>query len=229
MNRNLKQQSGLTLVSLMIGMLLSMLCILASLTLYKDLIHVAAEAKVDAAHDGQLAAAMLTLQKTILSAGFGIDNANANDIIVRRVAPTSMQPGTIELLWRFVLNGTTQCSGLLETSEVHDSRAYRTLKLRKVTSGCNSVTPLASLNWQDVATFGQWPVIGGLDTYITNNETLLDFSLAQGSCSPFGATVNELHLILTVSAPNSASLNGVTGIPDITYDYCLQNTYPTAT
>ena len=42
---------------MLIGLLISVLCILASLTLYKSLVRVAADTKVDSSYDGQLAAA----------------------------------------------------------------------------------------------------------------------------------------------------------------------------
>lgn len=225
--RTLQQQKGLTIVSLLIGLLISMLCILASLTLYKNLIHVAADTKVDALHDGQLAASLLTAQKEVMTAGFGISDADASDIVKVTVPATELTPGTVSLLWRYDESGTTKCRGLVEENITRNSLNYRTLKIVEPVSGCNEVVDLSVLVWSsEVAILGQWPVIGALATYIDSNDTLIDFEITEQDCSPFGTVDLERHLSVKISAPSSAELNGATSIAENAYEYCLPNTYP---
>ena len=73
MGRILRRQAGTTLIGLMIGLLVSVVGILASLSLYKTLVAVATEAKIDAMHDGQLATTLLAIQLKVQNAGFGLD------------------------------------------------------------------------------------------------------------------------------------------------------------
>lgn len=226
-HNTLRKAHGMTIISLLVGMFLSLLCILASLTLYKNLVVVAADTKIDALHDGALAASMLTAQKEVLSAGFGIDNADADDIVVRSIAATGTTPGTIELLWRYTTNGTFFCRGLMETGETNTSNmTFRVLRIREVTSGCDETTALASMSWTDVDTLAKWRVVGALATYINTNHTLLEFTVANAPCSPFGSTDLENHVVVTVAAPGSAKLNGANGMTDTVYEFCLPNTYP---
>lgn len=221
--QTLQYQKGVTLISLLVGLFISMLCILGSLTLYKNLIQVATESKIDTLHDGQLAAAMLTMQLELQSAGYGIENAGVNDVVKHRVSGGTAN--TIELLWRFN-DGTVQCRGLKEDA-VTDSETglvYRVLNLRQVSSGCNTTTNLTSMTWENHAVLAQWPVVAGLKPYIDTHGTLLDFDVAPVACSPFGAMDQQPHLRAQISAPSSAVLNGVPDAQVTRYDFCLPNT-----
>jgi Tfp pilus assembly protein PilV len=233
MNRLPRFQYGMSLIGLLIGLLISMLCILASLSLYKTLIHVAAESKIDSNHDGQLAAASLVMQMEVQSAGYGIANANTNDIVVNVPAA-----GEKRLLWRYSTdNGATfLCRGLHEYSETANSQTYRVLRVIKVSAGCNGTAALTSFTWNtQLSVLGRWIVVNngvtasGLPQYLTDNSTLFGFTLATASCSPYGVsgTTAVNHLQLTVTAPGAARLAGATGVTLNTYHYCLANTYPT--
>lgn len=216
-----QHQKGVTLISLLVGLFISMLCILGSLTLYRNLIQVATESKIDTLHDGQLSAAMLTMQLELQAAGYGIENAGVNDVVRRK---TDGSTDTIELLWRFN-DDTYQCRGLKEdaVTDAETGLIYRVLTLRQA-SDCSGTMALTSMNWDEQAVLAQWPVVAGLRSYIETNGTLLDFDIAAVSCSPFGAMEAQPHLRVQISAPSSAVLNGVPGAQFNRYDYCLPNT-----
>jgi len=63
------RQLGVSLISLMVGLLLSMIGILAGLTLYKNIVQTTVQTRSDAVQDGQIASALLTLQLELQSAG----------------------------------------------------------------------------------------------------------------------------------------------------------------
>ncbi len=218
----------MSVIGLLVGLLISMLCILASLTLYKNLITVTTGAKVDALHDGQLSAALLMAQKEVMNAGFGIEDADASHVSVNRVAAVpGTSPGSISVTWRYKEGGAFVCKRLLENQQTLNALNYRVLTLAQATSGCTETAVLSSLsNWSTGSVIGQWPLIGGLVTYINTNETLLDIQANNRQCAPFGAVAPELHVSVQFSAPSSAQLNGVSGLPQNVYDYCLSNTYP---
>jgi hypothetical protein len=229
-------QRGLSLIGLLIGLLISVLCILASLTLYKTMIRVAAESTVDSRHDGQIATASLVIQMEVQTAGYGIANADLDDVL--QDAPSV---GQQRLLWRYSPgpnHGTTfECRGLHEHEVVENGETFRVLRVIKGT-GCNGTAALSSFNWStEVSVLGRWRVFDdgvsatGLDDHIATHKTLFKFMVSSiGSpCTPFGAETGtaQNHLKLQVTAPGSANLQGAVGVALNTYDYCLANTYPT--
>jgi type II secretory pathway pseudopilin PulG len=228
----LAKQQGMTLIGLLIGLLISMLCILASLSLYKTLIRVAAESKLDSLHDGQLAAASLVIQMEVQSAGFGIENAGVNDVMMR--APAA---GELQLLWRYrKADGNFECRGLHESALTENGENFRLLRVIRVASGCNDTAALDTFDWStQVSVLGRWRVYDdgaadlGLDKHIADNGTLFNFSISTVACNPYGAIGSEAenHLQLQVTAPSSARLQGAAGVGLNTYDFCLPNTYPT--
>jgi len=219
----------MTLVGLLIGLLISVLCMLGSLTLYKNLIQVATESKLDSNHDGQLASAMLTVQLEVQSAGFGIDNASLNHIVINEP-----ETGKRQLLWRFSTDSgsTYQCRGLHEEEDTNGG-VFRVLKLVKVDSGCDGVTALDSLTWQTanpIAVLGRWRILDGdgLDNYIDTYSNMFGYGLTQEPCNPYGALsdATEDRVVLTVTAPGSAFLQGAADMTANEYKYCLPNIYP---
>jgi hypothetical protein len=241
---HLSRQKGLSLIGLMIGLLISVLCILGSLTLYKNLIQVATESKLDSNHDGQLASAMLVIQLGVQNAGFGIEPDTTTPSIVINNPAT----GKTQLLWRFLKDGTIdeyECRGLHEEEDTTNG-VFRVLKVIKVVDDtCDESTPLESFTWDTdnpVTVLGRWRVLEddaagvGLDDYITTNGTMFNFALSPSPvmCNPYGAnsTADDLHAFLTVSVPGSVFLQGLNAT-DITraskYEYCLTNIHYPAT
>jgi len=232
--RSFSSQRGLSLIGLLIGLLISVLCILASLTLYKTLIRVATESKLDSMHDGQLATASLIIQMEVQSAGYGITNAGANDVLVRE--PVS---GERQFLWRYQHNGTFECRGLHESGVTiaGTGEKFRILHVVKATTGCNGTANLGTLDWSTkVSVLGRWRVFEdsvddvGLDDYIVDNKTLFNFSVTTTACNTtYGAIASTTtnHLQLKVTAPSSVNLQGATGVAENAYEFCLANTYPT--
>ena len=229
--KHLSQQKGLSLIGLMIGLLISVVCILGSLTLYKNLIQVATESKLDSNHDGQLASAMLVIQLGVQNAGFGIEpDATTPSILIN-----NPEAGKTQLLWRFLKDGTIdeyECRGLHEEEDTTNG-VFRVLKVIKVVDGtCNESTPLENFTWETdtpLVVLGRWRVLDdglGLDNYITTNGTMFNFQLATNvKCNPYGANTSAdgLHAFLTISVPGSAHLQGATGMGVTQYEYCLTN------
>lgn len=235
MSSHMKQpssQKGLSLIGLLIGLLISVLCILASLGLYKNLIQVATVTKLDANHDGNIAAALLTMQMEVQSAGYGIDNARNGTHIATHYDSANKKR---YLLWRFsTATGVYQCRGLLEQQRTVSDETFQELVIVTPASGCTATAVLSSLTWSnEVATLGRWRVyddgdaLTGLDKRIADHGTLFGYTLnTQATCSPYGAsTTTDNRTQLVVTAPGSAFLQGVASVPS-TYQFCLANIYP---
>lgn len=216
---NERNQLGTTMISLLIGLLVSVLCILASLSLYRNMVDITADATIDANYDGMIATAMLTAQLEVQNAGFGIDAADATDVVV--------DDADNALLWRSTNDGVVyQCRGLQETERIEGDRRFRALRV--VTSAvCNDLVDLTTLVLDPGPIIAEWFVLPRLANYIAGagNGTLFNFVVQAQECSPFGVLQPERHLTAMISAPTSSMLNGA-GNQMTTYTLCLANTYP---
>ena len=68
-------QRGFSLVSLMVGTVVSMIVVVAMVAVYKVTLHLSVSAAQDARSDGQTASALLIAQMALQNAGFGVADA----------------------------------------------------------------------------------------------------------------------------------------------------------
>ncbi len=104
-----KQQRGQSLISMMVGLVISLITIAAMMTLYKTMVEVSSNASRSALRDGQVSAALLSAQMELQSAGFGVPVADGlnSKLHVREAGK--------ELVWRYKTELTASgyvCSGL---------------------------------------------------------------------------------------------------------------------
>jgi hypothetical protein len=112
-----RREAGEGLVPLMVGMLLTLLAVLAMLTSYRAMVSVSIPATRTALRDGQAASALLAAQIELQQAGFGI-NAGATG------ANVAVDEGGRRIVWRFLerLDSTQpKCAGLLLVTETTDN------------------------------------------------------------------------------------------------------------
>lgn len=203
-------QSGATLIGLMIGMLISIISVLAILTLYKNLVHVSIDATEDASHDGQVATALITAQLELQSAGYGIENADGLHL-------NASDDGS-EIRWRYYEDSQYQCRAIRET--VIDDRS-RSLTLFEGDKFCDATTELSAVEWKPLSTLTK------IVRQQAITEQLFTFSVGIGECSPFGVGATSKHLIATMAAVGSADLhNSTTDITATNYSLCVVSTHP---
>ena len=220
-----KNQSGFTISSLMIGIAVALVCILASLQLYAAHRISTAQMKESSKHSRQLSSAIVVVEKQIMSAGYGMAGADANDVVVQNIASTPTTSASTSLYWRYFDAGMI-CRGLRETSELIDGEEYRVLTALGSTA-CNNTTALVSMPWDvQVGVLGNWPVEDVVASYVATNETLFDFNVTTQNCAPYRVVNAASHLMVSVRAPTFAELNGMTGVPANGVDVCLINTGP---
>lgn len=101
-----RAQRGQTLIGMMIGLLISLLTIVAMVAIYKSSISVATNASQTALRDGQVSAALLAAQIEMQQAGYGIDSSEAGVVAVS-------EDGR-EVLWRYRDGASpdSRCAGL---------------------------------------------------------------------------------------------------------------------
>ncbi|CAD5108308.1 hypothetical protein [Zestomonas carbonaria] len=207
-------QQGVTLISMMVGLLISLLVILVMMTSFRTLISISAEASRGAFQDGELATALTALQMDIQGAGYGLD-ATVSPALVK--SPISLpEHGSEEaLLWRFKDGGALTCAGVVERADTDpDSSQPMRVVSRLLANDCSETAGLASFEW-----------VLGEDLLRFKNQTArqLRITLDEEACSPFGALgESENHPIVILSAPSSTQHAGASAAP-VSYSICLLN------
>lgn len=204
------KQQGMSLVGLMIGMLLSIVTVLAAMSMYKSLVSTAIDTKADASHDGQLASAMLTLQLELQSAGFGIDNAAVANHLVDADAQQS-------LYWRSQeapASGTYRCKGIQYVTTATES----TLTLVQ-SAGCNDTDALTSLVWADQAVLARFVVNAGVNLA----APIITFDATTATCFPFGQGEADVYGVVNITAQSAASRATGNAVAANNYSFCLPN------
>nr|WP_181718071.1 hypothetical protein [Psychrobacter sp.]QJS05714.1 hypothetical protein [Psychrobacter sp.] len=210
----MKYQSGTTLISLLIGLLISMLCIIAVLSSYRTIVKTGVESRVAATHDTQLQTGLATAQMFLQNAGFGLEGTDYS-----LATPIKVDSKDIKaLLWRYKDdNNTTICQGLADI-ESSDGEKRRFVLLEN-NSTCDAPLNSDKVNWKVQTT------LANLEDYSTNlsNPEQVTFEETLTTCTPFGAGVldNVPHPLITITAQTSTQQSAGLGKAEIRV--CLLN------
>ena len=119
-----ERQHGVSLISLMIGLLISLIAVMGMMALYRTVVHTTAESGSYARMTGDRSAAVLTAHVHLQEAGFGIDDAQLGADLAICSADLSQDQLTVStcstqrqgklLLWRAQSSGE-RCAGLYIT------------------------------------------------------------------------------------------------------------------
>ncbi len=104
-----QRQRGQSLISMMVGLVISLITIAAMMTLYKTMVEVSSNASRSALRDGQVSAALLSAQIELQSAGFGVPAADSLN------SKLHVRDAGKELVWRYKADLSASdyvCSGL---------------------------------------------------------------------------------------------------------------------
>lgn len=215
----INSEKGASLISMMIGMLVSMMSILAVMSMHKTLIHVSVESKSDAVHDGLISSAMVQLQLALHNAGYGMETSTAADVIATTVnsAPA--------LLWRSYDGAAYICEGVTEVSYTDgdsNTTGRHLVSMRINDASCTETANLQSLAWNSASR-------DTLAQFRNQSTPIFDFDVVQDDCAPYGFGEHQLHLSVAVHAKTSAEVNDAASagadISPITFNYCLANTH----
>ena len=215
----MKYQSGTMLISLLIGLLISMLCILALLSSYRTIVKTGVESRIAATHDTQLQAGLTTAQMFLQNAGFGLEGTN-------NLLTTTVQVGSKTIsavLWRYNNGTNIVCQGLADVeSSDNKKRRFVLLEGFENDSGalCNGTSNLGSFKWKEQST------LANLEDYSTekSNLTQITFNQTASSCTPFGAGTlddSSQHPLIIISAKTSTQK--IAGLETVQVPVCLLN------
>lgn len=198
-------QRGMTMMSLLVGISLSMLAMLASLNMYSNHRLAASEATEGAEYTLQAMHSRLVIEKEVANAGYGIATSATPDVGIYSVGTGASNN---HLRWKYFDNGTAVCRGLHGNGVTIDGVSFRELALVQSTVNCNIDGDFELMVWMPIAILGRWPLNDELAAYIGTNGSLYQFTLnGTGDCSPFGAIPTEQRQSVTISAPSFTELN----------------------
>lgn len=220
-NPSINKQRGTSLISLMVGVVLAMIGILAAVNLYENMIRTSVQTRSDATQDGQIASSMLTLQLELQSAGFGITKDPAKQHVVRSADGNS-------LYWRFD-SGGMQCKGFRIVTSTDNTR--RELQLLKLKTGCNDTAIITTFDWTPAGTETiTLAEFRKTDSAASDIPMISIAPITTQSCFPYGMGTKADHPLVTITADNAAitaakKLNAAAAGPNAPYRYdiCLPN------
>lgn len=228
------RQRGMSLISLMIGMLISMIGVLAGIVLYQNMVKVSLQTRVDAAQDGQLASAMLSLQLELQAAGFGI-------VVADHPGPHWALEGaagaTQTLYWRY-RDASVTPDVICRAFRIIDAEANvrRQLQLLQPTtaSSCTLDANLVALpgGWITDPSDPNPPVV--LAEFRASADATdsglpaINLTTSVSKCFPYGFGQANNYRMITVTADNAARRAAVDKgvsptIAPVVYDFCLPN------
>lgn len=223
------RSSGMSLISLMIGILISMIGILAGFTLYQNMVKVTLQTRAAAAQDGQLASAMLSLQLELQSAGFGIDKVvNPGPHLTLVAGP----PQT--LYWRYLNDPTDQNSTVCRAFRIQDdpnddSRRELQLLSPVTPASCTLAATLSGLagGWDDTSILAEFRK--SEEALAVKNFPVITITEASASCFPYGLGQAGNYRMVTISADGAvrrAAIDAGNAAPAIApsvYSFCIPN------
>lgn len=198
------RQRGISLISLMVGLAISMIVILATLMLFQRTMRATTEARRDAQADAQRSSAFLSAGIAVQEAGYWIENAQlGNHLIV--LANANLNNSTLSgnsvglgnsgnaVVWTENSTGIERCSALLAPNGEGEGGL---LKLGPVP--CSDATSFADLTW-DAKSLAIFP------------SAVISIMAQAADCSPFGVfnetSANKIRLTFSASNSNGVVLN----------------------
>lgn len=209
----IKSQSGVTLISLLIGLLIAMLCMIGLLSAYRTIAKTGVESRMDATHDTQLQNGLIASQMMIQNAGFGLEG----DTNLKSANITIGSNSTPALLWRYKVGGTVSCQGL---ADIADS-SKRKLVTLTASTGCDDTSVLDTLTWETDKTLAHLTNFSGG----TNNQQVTYTVTQSTDCTTFGSvnTGSGQHPQVTLSTKTSTQQHNSLGLGSIQVPICILN------
>ena len=203
----MKNQQGFTLVSLLVGLAISMLCLMALLALFRTVIHTSVDARKSSILDTQLQNSLTTIQVLAQNAGFGYPASSIPNIV--EVASIANVTTNKAILWRWDDDVNTA------TASICQGITYTENSLILLKSTCSYDLPLATgSTWEKDGTLAYFPA-GTTITFELKDQPL------NKPCAPYGSAIITGIKVLKITASDST---GTT----IKLPVCLSNILSTS-
>ena len=194
----MKYQSGTTLISLLIGLLIAMLCIIAVLSTYRTIVRTGVESRIASTHDTQLQTGLTTAQIFLQNAGFGLDGSN--NLLTANVQVESQEASA--LLWRYKDGTNIICQGLADIKS-SDNKKRRFVLLESDPTTCDETSNLDGFTWKVQS------ILANLEDYSTDKSNPKQVTFTERPsmiCTPFGSgnpDNDSKHPLIIITAQTS--------------------------
>lgn len=249
---SLTTQKGVSLISLMIGLLVSVVTVVSTLSIYKNLTQISVDSTFDAKAAGDLANAALRIQLEVQSAGFGLPEPTAaSENHIGFVAASGTTTPAIFWRERKVLGeATVECHRIVEQIAEQDDipnnteggftgkkLVQQTLNSDDTPALCNASNQLSALadnNWNDADSqqIISVTVMTRLDQDFAKaaavDANLFEFSVEPlVSCAPFGMVEASERAQVVIRHTDAAAINNSAAGSDFAkghiYRLCIAN------
>lgn len=191
----MKRQRGISLVSLLVGMVISLVTTIGLLQIYHQSLKVTTGSVSSNINDSQLASILLRTGDAVADAGYGITTPTFGTHIVALTGASlsgSTLSGTVAaagvaanaVVWATLTGAQIQCAGFLVPAS----------------GGLIYLTPA---NCTNAAAYGA--VAWSSTTVNTTTSASTTFTLTQQSCQPYGITNTSGAYTVTLATTNSIS------------------------
>lgn len=148
------QQNGATLLSLMIGLLISMIAILGMMSLFNTAVKNTTQSSRDARITGERTSGLLVANMHLQSAGYGLTNTNRTEHLLllssatlndKRISGTTVSSDGVgnALVWQNKPGAQSQCTGLYAPNGDNEKGLYEL-----TAKNCTSITEAVAGNWE---------------------------------------------------------------------------------
>jgi Tfp pilus assembly protein PilW len=209
MHHRHRLQSGETLISLMVGMLLSMVVALALVSLFKVSGRTSAQSGQDAAADAQTSLGLIRASTAVQSAGFGIAGAAVgkqllvvrsatlvNGVLAGSLASSAASGAAV--VWSYQPSpGTVQCAGLY----FDNSEGGGLYSLGPIACTADISATWNSLDWSSSTVL--WVERPAQQASAAYNQSVISFAYTSPTtCQPYGLTKTSGTAQLNISTTN---------------------------
>ena len=203
----MKNQQGFTLVSLLVGLAISMLCLMALLALFRTVIHTSVDARKSSILDTKLQNSLTTIQVLTQNAGFGYPASSIPNIV--EVASIANVTTNKAILWRWDDDVNTA------TASICQGITYTENALILLKSRCSYDLPLATgSTWEKDGTLAYFPA-GTTITFELKDQP------PNKPCAPYGSAIITGIKVLKITASDSTGTK-------IKFPVCLSNILSTS-
>lgn len=183
------QQRGISLISLLIGLLVSTVVIIGMMMIFRNTIQTTVPSSESARSEGERVSALLAAHMMLQDAGFGTNGVQAEHLAELSAAAFSgttlsaTGSGTA-VVWRKSIGTTHICEGLYADASGE--------LLRLSSSNCGSTgINLASINWTSTPLVREARLREADDV-----DRVLEISIVPQSCSPFGVSTSITGVVV---------------------------------
>jgi Tfp pilus assembly protein PilW len=191
----MNDQRGMSLVSLMVGLVVSLVATVGLLSVYRNTLQVTTVAMKSGTNDSQLASLLLRTGASIEDAGYGIAGASFGTQVVT--------------LSGAVLNGTTLTGTVATAGTAANAIVWATLNGATIQCAGFVAPPLPTggviyLQPTACANAASWSTLAWTSTTVAGQSTApISFTVTQQTCEPYGITATTAKYLVTISSTDS--------------------------